>query len=154
MRPPLSRVSLVGFLLVILLCAVLAGTKFSPSATTIYAVTSTADSGPGTLRDTIAAAADGSTIYFPNFLAGSTITLTSGEIAINSNITIDASQTAPIKVTTQNASFRVFHVLPGHTATINSLTIKGGGGVNGACILNDHAALNLRDCVIRGGIVS
>ncbi|HKP03939.1 MAG TPA: choice-of-anchor Q domain-containing protein, partial [Chthoniobacterales bacterium] len=54
----------------------------------------------------------------------------------------------------QDASFRVFHVLPGHSVTINSLTIKGGGGVNGACILNDHAALNLRDCVIRGGVVS
>jgi hypothetical protein len=143
---------LAGLLLFVLLCAALALPKTAPS-TTLYQVTSTADSGPGSLRDTIAAG-DGSTITFPNFLAGSTITLTSGEIAINSNITIDASATVPIKVTTQDASFRVFHVLPGHSATINSLTIKGGGGVNGACILNDHAALNLRDCVIRGGIVS
>ncbi|HKP02440.1 MAG TPA: hypothetical protein VJU77_03675, partial [Chthoniobacterales bacterium] len=138
---------MTGLLLFVLLCAVLAGSEFSPNTTTIYQVTNTNDSGPGSLRDRIAAAGDGSLVTFAIFLNGSTITLTSGEIAINSNITIDASSaTVPIKVT-QDASFRVFHVLPGHSVTINSLTIKGGGGVNGACILNDHAALNLRDCV-------
>ncbi|MFZ1220495.1 MAG: choice-of-anchor Q domain-containing protein [Chthoniobacterales bacterium] len=154
MRPSLSRFPLAALILFVLLCAVLAGTKFSPSTTTFCQVTSTADSGPGTLRDRVAAAGDGSVVYFATSLTGATITLTSGEIAINSNITIDASAAVSIKVTTQDASFRIFHVLPGHSATINSLTIKGGGGVNGACILNDHAALNLRDCVIRGGIVS
>ena len=45
-------------------------------------VVNTADSGPGSLRATIAGAAAGDTIVFNHALAGQTITLTSGELTI------------------------------------------------------------------------
>jgi hypothetical protein len=51
-------------------------------------VTSAADSGTGSLRAEIAAAQSGDTINFAPSLAGQTITLTSGELAINKSLTI------------------------------------------------------------------
>jgi hypothetical protein len=51
-------------------------------------VTTTADSGAGSLRDAITAASDGDTIQFDSALNGQTITLSSGELVIDQNITI------------------------------------------------------------------
>ncbi len=51
-------------------------------------VTTTADSGAGSLRDAIAAAGNGDTIQFDAALNGQTINLTSGELVIDKNITI------------------------------------------------------------------
>jgi hypothetical protein len=45
------------------------------------------DSGPGSLRDAIAAAIPGDTITFQNGLSGP-ITLTSGELVVNKSLTI------------------------------------------------------------------
>jgi hypothetical protein len=59
---------------------------FSPSGTSYYPVTNTADDGPGSLRSAIAQAGDGDVVYFDAALNGQTINLTSGELAINSNI--------------------------------------------------------------------
>src|SRR6516162_1492191 len=54
-------------------------------------VTSTADSGPGTLRAEIAAANPGDTIVFalPPSPNSQTITLSSGELLLNKSLTID-----------------------------------------------------------------
>src|SRR5262249_24619814 len=46
------------------------------------------DSGPGSLRDRIAAAASGDKIIFAEKLAGQTITLTSGELQISKSLRI------------------------------------------------------------------
>ncbi len=51
-------------------------------------VTSTADSGAGSLRDTIAAASDGDIIQFDAALDGQIISLTSNELVIDKNIAI------------------------------------------------------------------
>ena len=48
-----------------------------------WMVTSTADSGDGSLRTVIAAAQDGDQIVFDPSLHGQTITLTSGELAVS-----------------------------------------------------------------------
>ncbi len=53
-------------------------------------VTSSADSGPGTLRSAITNAASGAVITFGPNLTGATITL-SNTLTINMNLTIDAS---------------------------------------------------------------
>src|SRR5262245_13761950 len=47
-----------------------------------------ADSGPGSLRDTIATARSGDTVIFDPSLDGETITLTSGELAFNQSLNI------------------------------------------------------------------
>jgi len=56
-------------------------------ATTIT-VTSTNDSGPGSLRQALADAHDGDTINFDVSLKGQTIALTSDELVIDKSITI------------------------------------------------------------------
>ena len=57
----------------------------------VLVVTTTADSGPGSLRDTVAAATNINHITFAPNLSGSTITLTSGLILLASSLAIDAS---------------------------------------------------------------
>src|SRR5438093_11227860 len=64
-----------------------AATKRNRPATTIT-VTTTADSGPGSLRQALADAQGGDTIEFDSSLNGQTITLTSGELVVADSITI------------------------------------------------------------------
>ena len=62
-------------------------TVATANATTLI-VTTTADSGAGSLRAAIAASSDGDTIQFDSALNGQTINLTSAELAIDKSITI------------------------------------------------------------------
>lgn len=135
MRLPLSSsllprsYHLLGSLfLFALLCAALASPKYFWSNITYRSVTTTADSGPGSLRAAIEASGDGDVILFDPALNGQTITLTSGELAINASITITGPGPDLLTVARQTGAsgFRIFHVLPGHTDTIRGLTIRGG----------------------------
>ena len=95
---------------------------------------------------------DGDTIYFDPALNGKTIVLTSGELAINANITITGPGPNLLTVSRngQASPFRIFHVLAGHAVIIEGLTIHGGsddGG--GGAIRNDHSTLSIRNCIIR-----
>src|SRR5262249_5291330 len=54
-------------------------------------VTTTLDGGVGSLRYACAYAPNGSRITFDSSLSGQTITLTSGQITLSNNLTIDAS---------------------------------------------------------------
>src|SRR5215472_10074327 len=72
----------------------------------IIVVTNTNDSGPGSLRDALAAASDGDTIDATG--VSGTILLTSGELQINHNVTINGPGAANLAVN-GNASFTVFH---------------------------------------------
>jgi Big-like domain-containing protein/Calx-beta domain-containing protein/cadherin-like protein len=104
-------------------------------------VTTTADSGAGSLRQIIADACDGTTINFDTagvFATPQTITLTSGEILLDKNLTINGSD-AQVTISGNNAS-RVFHVNAGKTIGIVGLTFTGGStSGDGASILNDGA---------------
>ena len=64
--------ALAGLLLFILLCAALASAKYFPDSTTYWPVTTTADSGAGSLRAAIEGADDGDIIYFVAELNGQT----------------------------------------------------------------------------------
>ena len=67
-----------------------------------HVVTNSADSGAGTLRNLVASASPGDTITIASDLAGQTVLLTSGEITLTKNLTIDGSAlTTPITI--QNA---------------------------------------------------
>jgi hypothetical protein len=82
MRPFLHRFLAAGVLLLVaLLCVTLAGSKYFRDGFTYRPVTTTADSGAGSLRNAIEASGDGDTIYFASDLNGQTINLTSGELA-------------------------------------------------------------------------
>src|SRR5580765_3091210 len=80
--------------------------NFSSVAATVT-VTSTADSGPGSLRSAIAAASAGDTIDFA--IAGPAIILTSGELAVNLDLTIQGPGAGALALS-GNHSSRVFNI--------------------------------------------
>ena len=83
-------------------------------------VTNTNDSGPGSLRQALTIANDGDTI---NFAVTGTITLTSGGLPINKNITISGPGPAQLSID-GNQAIVVFGVFSGKAATISGLTVR------------------------------
>ena len=130
----------------------------STQAATI-SVTSTNDSGAGSLRQAIADAVNGDTIDFDPSLNGQTITLASDELLVNKSISINGP--GPNNLTIDgNHAWRVFHVIGGATATIGGLTITNGfvsgffPNSNGGGIYNDHSTLTVTNCTISGNSAS
>ncbi len=108
-------------------------------------VTTNADSGAGSLRSIIAAAAAGETINFASSVSG-TIALTSAELVISKNLTILGPGATLLEISGSNAR-RVFSIFPGSVVTISGLTITEGLAVSGAGIFN-RGSLTLSNCVI------
>jgi hypothetical protein len=106
-------------------------------------VTSTNDSGPGSLRAAINIAAPGDAIIFSAAILPATITLTSGPIAINKTLTITGPGSNRLIISGSNN--RIF-IISGATTvvTITDLSIENGfnSGPGGA-ILNQSATLNV-----------
>ena len=98
----------------------------APAATNT--VTSLTDSGPGSLRDTIANSATGNTI---NFAVTGTITLLSGELVMAKDIAIIGPGNSALAINGHNSS-RIFNIYPSATVLITDLTISGGKARNGA----------------------
>jgi len=123
-------------------------------------VTNIADTGAGSLRDTIAGSVSGDTINFSPGLTG-TISLTNGELVLTTNVTIlgPGADKLAINGRTSNRVFRV----DGGIVAISGLTIQngwvtglsssgGGGGspgesVRGGGILN-AGTLVLNSCIL------
>lgn len=173
MRVFLSFPALTWLQCLTLICAAVASTRSVQAATLI--VTTTADSGQGSLRDTIAAASDGDTIQFDTMLNGQIITLTGAELVIDKDITISGPGPSMLAVSRgsngrpaatrglvatrpnmfavlrapEGTQFRIFHVMPGHTIGIEGLTISGvyNGGIGGG-ILNEQATLTVNSCIV------
>ena len=124
----------------------------TPTATPTTRVTNTNDSGPGSLRQALAAAHNGDTISFDSSLNGRNIGLTNDELVIDKNITINGPGPNLLGVyRSSQTSFRIFHVLPGTSVTITGFTISGGlsDERGGGGILNDHAVLVLDNCTVQ-----
>ena len=123
-------------------------TSVSASSTV---VTTNADSGAGSLRQTVIDAPDGGTITFSPGVTG-TITLTSGEIAIVKNLTIQGPGASVLTISGNNNS-RVFEIGIGNSI-ISGLTITGGmvptGQVGGGIKVDDGSSLTVNFCVITG----
>lgn len=118
-----------------------------------FTVTNLDDSGDGSLRQAIldANANPGAdTIVFQDELSG-TITLTSGELLITDDVTINGPGIFSIIVSGNNSS-RVFEVGSAVTVTISGLTISNGGITtdNGAGIKNSGVKLTLTNVVLSG----
>ena len=161
MRPPLffPVKAMRTFLLPVLLLSVCA-VSFAGLDQATITVTSTADSGAGSLRAAIAAANAGDTIQFDAALNGQTITLTSAELLINKNLTI--SGPGPGQLTVQRSTvggtpnFRIFQLTPDHNVTIQGITINNGVAQgtapanSGGGILNDNSRLTVSNSAITG----
>jgi len=123
-------------------------------------VTTTADSGAGSLRAAIAAAAAGDTIQFAAALNGQTITLTSAQLLIDKDLIIQGPGANQLTVKRSTAGgipvFRIFRVASSHTVTIDGITINNGRaqgsfpGNSGAGIYNDGSVLTIANCIING----
>jgi len=99
-----------------------------------FVVTSSADSGAGTLREAISVVCDSGTITFSLSAGNETITLAS-ELAFNKSLTIDGSNSSgsgaevTIKVTNPGVSaWRVFnlYLYPSKNVSLNNLVMIGG----------------------------
>ena len=102
------------------------------------------DSGDGSLRAAIAAAASGDTIIIP---VTGTITLTTGALQIGQNLTVSGPGANVLMVSGNRAS-PVFSIRPGKVVSLSGLTIANGlisGGLGGG-IYNDHSTLTLSYC--------
>jgi hypothetical protein len=134
------------------ICAVLCAIGLPAHATTIT-VTNTNDSGPGSLRQALADANDMDTI---DFAVTGTIGLTSSELTIDKSITISGPGPDMLAVSRSSNAFRMFHVMPGQTVSIQGLTISSGDAQfdTGGGILNDHATLTLTNCSVVANVAS
>ncbi len=109
---------------------------FTPSL-----VSTTNDSGPGSLREVVANLPPDYTITFGANLSGKTIALTNGQITLSNHIAMDASALAGgLKISGNNAS-RVFMINPGVTSVLSGLTITGGNGAGAAPVANYGGAI-------------
>src|SRR5262245_23200134 len=99
--------------------------RWVPSTLTVTNALDTGALGDGSLRGEIAAAQSGDVINFAPGLAGQTITLTNGELAITRSLDIEGPGAKQLTVSGGGAS-RVFDISSGVTVTIAGLTITGG----------------------------
>lgn len=121
----------------------------------VITVTSTADSGAGSLRDALARATAGSTIVVASTLANRTIRLTSGQLVITKNLTIDATAAPGLTLSGNNTS-RIMRVERNISVTLKNLTFVDGNAVSGATPgwggainVGNFAQLNLFGCTFR-----
>src|ERR1700730_17159835 len=158
---PLRPFRPASFVPIFMLAAAMASIQGVHAATLI--VTSTADSGAGSMRDAIAAAGAGDTIQFDAALKGQTITLSSAELLIHKNVTIDGPGANQLTVQRSTANgtpaFRIFEIdaiYPASNAvTIAGLTIANGNSPDsGGGISANGYGLMIANCVISGNSAS
>jgi hypothetical protein len=119
-----------------------------------YDVTITADSGAGSLRQAIASSVSGDTITFAPDLSGATIILTSGEIQLTGNVTIDASPLTNGIWLDGNSASRIFNVADGADVVLNSLTLTNAHSDAsdwGGALVN-YGTLALNNCTLAGNL--
>src|SRR4051812_4508538 len=144
------RISVCAFFhLTIGMCLALVCALAVAAHTNVITVTTTNDSGPGSLRQALIDANDGDTI---NFAVTGTIALTSGELLVNKSITISGPG-ADILAINGSATYRVFHIAPGKVVGISDLTVTNGSAnkqpvPDGGGVYNDHATLTVSNCTI------
>ena len=122
-------------------------------------VLNTNDAGDGSLRDAIASTLPGGFISFAANLSGSTILLTSGQITIGNNVTIDASALANGISISGNSTSGIFHVNHGANVVLNALTLtngyNGGAGWSGyGGAINNSGTLAMNNCTLAGNSIA
>src|SRR5579883_231363 len=114
------------------------------------------DGSSGSLRAAIAGTQSGGTVDFAAGLKG-VITLTSGELLIDKNLTVQGPGAVAVAINANKLS-RVFEIARNVAVTISGLTITGGllagDGTDafGGGILN-NGTLHLNSCVVSGNTV-
>ena len=120
-------------------------------------VTTTADGGPGSLRQVISNSVSGDTIIFATNLSGATILLTNYSFYLNKSLTIDASALPDGIQINGNHTNSVFKVEMGTSNVMTALTITNGyayyysliASGDGGGVLN-YGILTMNRCSVVG----
>jgi hypothetical protein len=118
-------------------------------------VTNLNDSGPGSLRQAIADASSGTTITFA--ITG-TITLTTGQLVINKDLTLSGPGAANLSISGNQLDPALASRVLSNAArlTISDLTIRGGNpfplGSGGGILNAGTGVLTITDSVIAGNV--
>jgi beta-glucanase (GH16 family) len=115
-------------------------------------VTSTADSGAGSLRKALGSVCVGGTIRFASALTGQTITNMTA-LTIGKNVTIDGADAPGLTISGGDAQ-RGFEVSAAATATIRNLTIARGYGFELAGGILNNGTLTLDHVVVTNNRVA
>ena len=134
--------------------APLAGKTVPAAPFATQTVTNGTDTGSGSLRNAIAAAGTGDTIVFSGV---TTVTLTSAELVIDKNLTINGGTNGVTITRSGTTPFRIFKINSGVTVSLSKLTISNGN-VNGSTSLplnqaggvQNYGTLTMTDCAITG----
>jgi hypothetical protein len=122
-----------------------------PSTLTVTSAADTAVAGDGSLRGEIAAARSGDTIQFAPSLAGQTITLAYGELAISKSLNIEGLGASQLTISGNNQD-RVFDITASNASVIIAgLTISDGMASYGGGI-NNAGTLTVNDCTLSGNV--
>ena len=141
------------FALALMACVAVLGIPLTGAAdASVVTVTSTADSGAGSLRAALLAANPGDTISIPT---PGDYFVTSAELVVSKDVSIEGS--GPTVRVVGDGNNRVFNVTADNV-TLSGLTVTGGGLSGGTAagggILNGAGTLALRDVSVTGNTVS
>jgi hypothetical protein len=114
-------------------------------------VTNLDNAGAGSLRQAILDTPSGGTVDFRPGLAG-TITLSTGELLLNKDLTLSGPGADAVTVSGNHAS-RVFDVPSGFTVAVSGLTIADGSAASGGGIAN-AGTLAVTDSALVGNAAS
>ena len=114
-------------------------------------LTTLADSGCGSLRQAIAAATAGDTIEL-TCLSG-VITLTSGELSIAKNLTINGPEPETLSID-GNASSRIFSFVSGVTVSISGFTITNGSSEIAGGVINSGGTVTITNITVSGNVAT
>ena len=117
----------------------------APAFGSTITVTNNSDSGPGSLRAAIAAAAPGDTINF-NLTYPATITLVS-PLQISTNLTISGPGSSSLTIS-GNKTVSVLMVWGGATVNISGVAIANGNGFEGGGIYSLASTLTLENVTL------
>src|SRR6516162_5503897 len=109
-------------------------------------VKTNADSGADSLRAVLGSAGDGDKIVFAHNLDGKTIALSTGQLNVNSSVTINGLGADDLTVNGGGVS-RIFKVAAGKTVAIDGLTLTNGKASAGGAIDN-FGTLTLTNSVV------
>ena len=116
------------------------------------AVTSSADSGAGSLREALSVAANGDTITLDS-IAGQTITLLS-PLTITRNITLEQAPGTAVKLSGNNA-VQVLNISSAATLRLRGFTVQNGLAGEGGCVSNAGnltlEEMTFNACTAQGG---
>jgi beta-glucanase (GH16 family) len=123
------------------------------SCPTEITVTSTADSGTGSLRKALDTVCPGGMVYFSPELDSQTITLLSGPLVLGKNVTIDGAAVPGLTISGGGAD-RVFIINPSTTATVKNLTVADGFGWQLAGGILNNGSLTLDHVTVTGNTMT